>query len=71
MGVSRGRARARGGANAPLEFENDDVISCSAVKYPNEGGTVTQKSKRDDTADSFEPFIIHQDVCLASWPTVD
>ena len=31
MGVSRG---VQGGANAPpLEFENDDAICCSPVKY--------------------------------------
>ena len=29
MGVSKGA-----GANDPLEFENDDVICCSPVKYP-------------------------------------
>ena len=30
MGVSR----VGGGANAPLEFENDDVICCSPVRNP-------------------------------------
>ena len=31
MGVSR---EGQGGRMPPLEFENDDVICCSPVKYP-------------------------------------